>query len=170
MNKVQFALGFFTEGLPAEWAFLFIKKVAKKDKDKNLMPWGTWNKFYDELEVVFGDLNKKRNELMKLENLMMKTGQTATEFFKEFDLYALCADYMKNNQILIRMAEKKIPRQLVCSLFNHGTPLPVSDMETSYILSMLIISKGNFATPLVITQLPQHHLVKTLHQHVTRLI
>jgi hypothetical protein len=28
----------------------------------------------------------------------------------------------RNDQILIRMAEKKIPRQLVRSLFNHGTP------------------------------------------------
>ena len=52
----------------------------------------------------------------------MKTGQTATEFFQEFDLYALRADYMKNDKILICMAEKKIPRQLICSLFNHGTP------------------------------------------------
>jgi|SRR5882762_1640354 len=52
---------------------------------------------------------------------MMNTGQTATEFFQEFDLYALHADYMKNDKILICMAEKKIPQQLVCSLFNHGT-------------------------------------------------
>ena len=37
----------------------------------------------------------------------MKTGQTATEFFQEFDLYALCADYMKDDKVLIRMAEKR---------------------------------------------------------------
>ena len=44
------------------------------------------------------------------------------EFFQEFDLYALRTDYIKNNQILICMAEMKIPRQLVHSLFNHRTP------------------------------------------------
>jgi len=89
INKVQFTLGFFTEGLPAEWAFLFIEKVAKKDKEKKLEPWGRWDKFYDELEVVFRDPNKKQNELTRLENLMMKTGQTAMEFFKNsiFMLY-----------------------------------------------------------------------------------
>jgi len=55
----------------------------------------------------------------------MKTGQTTTELFQEFDLYALRTDYMKNNKILIRMAEKKIPRQLVPSLFIHRTPSTV---------------------------------------------
>jgi hypothetical protein len=59
MERIQFALGFFTEELPAEWAFLFIEKVAVRYKKKNLMPWGTWNEFYEELEVVFGDLNEK---------------------------------------------------------------------------------------------------------------
>jgi hypothetical protein len=121
-NKVQFALGFFAEGLPSEWAFMFIEKVAIKNKEKKPEPWGTWTEFYDELETIFGDPNEKRNELTKLENFTMKTGQTATEFFQEFDLYALCTDYMGNDKILIRMAEKKIPKQLVCSLYNRGTP------------------------------------------------
>ena len=119
INKVQFALRFFTEGLPAEWAFLFIEKVAKKDKEKKPEPWGRWDEFYNELKVVFRDLNEKRNKLTRLENLTMKT---AMEFFQEFNLYALCTNYMKNDEILICMAEKKIPRQLVCSLFNCGTP------------------------------------------------
>jgi hypothetical protein len=70
------------------------------------------------LDRVFGDPNEKPNELTKLENLTMKTGQTAIEFFQEFDLYALQAEYMENNKILICMAEKKIPKQLVHSLFN----------------------------------------------------
>jgi hypothetical protein len=122
INKVQFTLGFFTEGLPAEWAFLFIEKVAKKNKEKKPEPWGTWEEFYNELEIVFGDPNENQNELTRLENLTMKTGQTATEFFQEFDLYALHADYMKNEEILICMAEKKIPKQLVHSMFNCGKP------------------------------------------------
>jgi len=63
------------------------------------VPWGTWNEFTSELEVVFGDPNEERNELTKLENLTMKTGQTATEFFQEFDLYALRADYMKDDKV-----------------------------------------------------------------------
>jgi hypothetical protein len=37
-ERVQFALGFFTEELPAEWAFLFIERVAKKDREKHPMP------------------------------------------------------------------------------------------------------------------------------------
>ena len=117
-------MGFFTEGLPAEWAFLFIEKVARKDREKHPVPWGTWDEFTSELEVVFGDPNEERNELTKLENLTMKTGQTATEFFQEFDLYALRADYMKDDKVLIRMAEKKIPRHLVRSLFYRGKPSP----------------------------------------------
>jgi hypothetical protein len=121
-DKVQFALGFFTEGLPSEWAFMFIEKVAIKNKEKKPEPWGTWTEFYDELEAIFGDPNEKRNELTKLENLTMKTGQTAAEFFQEFDLYAIRAEYMGNDKILIRMAEKKIPKQLIRSLYNHGTP------------------------------------------------
>jgi len=52
-------LGFFTEGLPAEWAFLFVEKVTKKDREKLPEPWGTWDKFCSELEVVFGDPNEE---------------------------------------------------------------------------------------------------------------
>jgi len=115
-------LGFFTKELPAEWAFLFIERVAKKDREKHPMPWGTWDEFTAELEVVFGDPNEERNELTKLENLTMKTGQTATEFFQEFDLYALHADYMKDDKVLIRMAEKKVPKHLVRSIFYRGKP------------------------------------------------
>ena len=59
IEKVQFALGFFTEGLPAEWAFLFIEKVARKDREKHPVPWGTWDEFTSELEVVFGDPNEE---------------------------------------------------------------------------------------------------------------
>ena len=59
INKVQFALRFCTEGLPAEWAFLFIEKVAKKDKEKKPELWGTWVEFYDKLKVVFRDLHEK---------------------------------------------------------------------------------------------------------------
>jgi len=133
-NKIQFTLGFFTEGLPAEWALLFIEKVAKKDQQKQPEPWGTWNEFHDELNIVFRDLNEEQNELTKLENLMMKTGQTAMEFFQEFDLYALRADYMKNDKVLIRMAEKKIPRQLVRSLYNRGKPSPVYQTWKQHII------------------------------------
>jgi hypothetical protein len=96
-KKIQFALGFFTDGLPKEWAFLFVEKVAWRIEKKDLMPWGTWNSFVEELEKVFADPNEARNELTKLENLTMKTGQTATEFFQEFDLYVLQANYMENN-------------------------------------------------------------------------
>jgi len=49
IEKVQFTLGFFTEGLPAEWAFLFIEKVAKKNEEKIPTPWGTWSEFYQNL-------------------------------------------------------------------------------------------------------------------------
>src|SRR5882762_4172990 len=99
-----------------------VYRVAKKDREKHPIPWGTWDELCSELEVVFGDPNEERNKLTKLENLTMKTGQTATEFFQEFELYALRADYMKNDKILIRMAEKKIPKHLVCSIFYRGKP------------------------------------------------
>src|SRR5882762_4079619 len=65
-----------------------VYRVAKKDREKHPIPWGTWDELCSELEVVFGDPNEERNKLTKLENLTMKTGQTAMEFFQEFNLYA----------------------------------------------------------------------------------
>jgi len=78
----------------------------------------------------------------------MKTGQTATEFFQEFDLYALHADYMKNEEILICMAEKKIPKQLVHSMFNCGKPPTVYQTLLRVVFSLTkITSRANRPNP-----------------------
>jgi hypothetical protein len=76
-DKVQFAIGFFTEGLPSEWAFLFIEKVAIKDKEGKPGPWGTWREFYDELETVFGD--------SPVEKLGRETPETCHHCQRRFD-------------------------------------------------------------------------------------
>jgi len=65
--------------------------------------------------------------------------------------------------------KRKSPNTLYAAYSTAENPLP-NIRNGNKPLSMPTISKGNFATPLVITRLPQHHLVKTQQQHTIKLV
>src|ERR1700676_2789235 len=66
--------------------------------------------------------------------------------------------------------KRKSPDTLYAVYSTAENPLP-NIRNGNKPLLMPIISKGNFVTPLVITRLPQHHLVKTQQQqHTIKLV
>lgn len=122
-DKIIFALEFFTEGLPQAWAELFATEHAAAAPSLSTLvhPFGTWQDFLTHLQKTFGDPNEERNEMNSLDSLTMKQGQTAVDFFQEFELYALRADLMKDHRTLIRLIEEKVHRHLVRAVYHRGT-------------------------------------------------
>lgn len=123
-DKIIFTLGLLTDGVPAQWATLFIEKASKKTGLAALDRWGSWEGFQKELDTSFADPNLERNELTELEKLRLEPTQTADEFFQLFELHAGRADYMSNDKVLIRLIEKKIPKNLLRQVFSSNKDIP----------------------------------------------
>ena len=118
VEKILFVLGLCTEGIPLQWAKLYAANAFKEKKEGNLRPWGSYEEFEEKMLEKFMDPNMVRNQLANLKTLVHKPGQSADEFFQEFELYALQAGLERDNRRLIEYIEEKVKPSLIRRVYD----------------------------------------------------
>jgi hypothetical protein len=120
---ILFALGFFTKGLPAQWATTFLEQVDANTRPGTNPDVGTWADFKTAMEKSFQDPNLARNAFDDLNNLQWKS--PADQFFQEFEMHARRCGYIgttTNHQVLVDIIEKKIPLDTITVIYTREVP------------------------------------------------
>jgi hypothetical protein len=123
-EKIMFTLGFFTEGLPKQWATTFLEHADRNTAQGDPLALGTWTDFYTQLQTSFEDPNISRNSYDKLKRLHWTA--PADTFFQEFDMLARRCGYITatttDDRILIDLLEDKLPRGTVEVIYQNTVP------------------------------------------------
>ena len=124
IDRILFTIGFFTEGVPLNWANLWLQKLTTRVRSQGrTSAYGSFDNFMAELGETFEDPNVERNEMTKLERLKPKPEEPITEFIQSFELLAGRAA-ITDDRTLIRYLEKKIPANLIRRVFD-GQTVPI---------------------------------------------
>src|ERR1700720_4094702 len=67
IDQILFTIGFFTEGVPLNWANLWLQKLTTRVRSQGrTSAYGSFDNFMAELGETFEDPNVERNEMTKL--------------------------------------------------------------------------------------------------------
>jgi hypothetical protein len=119
-DKILFVLSFMKKGLPAQFSRNFVEDA----EDKNDGDFGTWAAFKMRLATTFEDKSKRQKALDRLYALKQGT-QTAESFFQQFELAKREAQVDDEN-ILVNLVEKAIPRDIHRQIYRRGDKAPAT--------------------------------------------
>ena len=89
IDRILFTIGFFTEGVPLNWANLWLQKLTARVRSQGrTSAYGSFDNFMAEVGETFEDPNVERNKMTKLERLKPKPEEPITEFIQSFELLA----------------------------------------------------------------------------------
>src|SRR5882757_2193165 len=93
----------------------------KEPKDDKVQDFGTFGQLMKDLEVTFGDTNKKAKGQQKLLKCMQR-GRSAEDFFMEFDQHRRTAGYATDrDEFLIQLLNDNVDEQIILNIYNSRT-------------------------------------------------
>ncbi|PPR00871.1 hypothetical protein CVT24_000323 [Panaeolus cyanescens] len=117
-KKIQFALSFCKEGIPAKWKTQCLWEIIS-----GTFRYNTWEDFSNYFLATFGNLQPEHEARQKLYDLRQGDDQTARSFFIEVDVGMRAAGITDQKQIIVHLMDDMLHKVLTNAILDLGVDL-----------------------------------------------